>query len=269
MKTSHGTLQGYVGAATVDSKNQIIVHAEAFGQGQEHDLFQPMMEGTEKNLITIGRPPDCLTGTTHAADSGYHSEETCEYAETAKLKAYIPDNKFRSRDAKYEGADKHRPEPEKKCCDDKDFRYEAERDCWICPAGKELRRDRGPVKTGGFIRERFVASVEDCSACPMKTACLRKNATRRTISPAIVKLPEEESACSRMRDKIDTSDGRAVYSARMGIVEPVFGNITHAKGMNRFTLRGKIKVSLQWMLFAIVHNIEKISHVYHMRFSFG
>ena len=44
----------------------------------------------------------------------------------------------------------------------------------------------------------------------------------------------------------------------MAIVEPVFANIRVQKRMDRFTLRGKIKVNIQWMLYCMVHNIEKI-----------
>jgi hypothetical protein len=46
----------------------------------------------------------------------------------------------------------------------------------------------------------------------------------------------------------------------MGIVEPVFGNITVAKRLDRFTLRGRGKFRVQWMMYAMVHNIEKIAH---------
>jgi len=60
-----------------------------------------------------------------------------------------------------------------------------------------------------------------------------------------------------MIEKIDTPHGRKMYSMRMGIVEPVFANIRYCKGMNRFTLRGKAKVNIQWMLYCCVHNIEK------------
>jgi hypothetical protein len=55
-------------------------------------------------------------------------------------------------------------------------------------------------------------------------------------------------------------EGRAIYSKRLGIVEPVFGNIRVNKGLNRFTLRGLVKVNIQWMLYCLVHNIEKILH---------
>ncbi len=45
----------------------------------------------------------------------------------------------------------------------------------------------------------------------------------------------------------------------MAIIEPVFGNIKHTKGMNRFTLRGAMKISIQWLCYCLVHNIEKIA----------
>ncbi len=63
-----------------------------------------------------------------------------------------------------------------------------------------------------------------------------------------------------MKEKIDTIKGRAMYSKRMGIVEPVFGNIRAQKRMDRFTGRGKVKVGIQWLLYCIVHNVEKVSN---------
>jgi hypothetical protein len=44
----------------------------------------------------------------------------------------------------------------------------------------------------------------------------------------------------------------------MGMVESVFANICVRKHMDRFTLRVKHKVDVQWELFALVHNIGKI-----------
>ena len=61
-----------------------------------------------------------------------------------------------------------------------------------------------------------------------------------------------------MKQKIDTAEGRRIYAKRLGIVEPVFGNIRAQKKMDRFTLRGRVKVNIQWMLYCLVHNIEKI-----------
>jgi hypothetical protein len=48
----------------------------------------------------------------------------------------------------------------------------------------------------------------------------------------------------------------------MGIVEPVFANITFHKKRNYFTVRGKEKVNTQWLIFSCVHNIGKIAVKY-------
>ncbi len=70
----------------------------------------------------------------------------------------------------------------------------------------------------------------------------------------------EETLSQKMIAKIDTKEAREIYSRRLGIVEPVFGNTRTQKRLDRFTLRGKKKVNIQWMLYCMVHNIEKISN---------
>jgi len=53
-------------------------------------------------------------------------------------------------------------------------------------------------------------------------------------------------------------EGREIYSERIKIIEPVFANLRIQKGMDYLTLRGKVKVNIQWLLYCIVHNIGKI-----------
>ena len=65
---------------------------------------------------------------------------------------------------------------------------------------------------------------------------------------------------AQMKQRIDSPTGRAQYGQRFAIVEPVFANLRHNKGLNRFTLRGRAKVEAQWRLFCLVHNIEKLAH---------
>ena len=60
-----------------------------------------------------------------------------------------------------------------------------------------------------------------------------------------------------MKKKIDEPVNRELYSRRQQIIEPVFSDIVYCKGMNRFTMRGKEKVTAQWQLYCIVHNIGK------------
>jgi hypothetical protein len=64
-----------------------------------------------------------------------------------------------------------------------------------------------------------------------------------------------------MKAKIDTEQEKQIYARRLGIVEPVFANLCVHKRMNRFTLPTRLKVDVQWRLFALVHNIGKIHTV--------
>ncbi len=52
-----------------------------------------------------------------------------------------------------------------------------------------------------------------------------------------------------MAEKIDTEKGRDIYYQRIAIGEPVFANIKYGKGLNRFALKGKVKVNIQWILY--------------------
>lgn len=81
----------------------------------------------------------------------------------------------------------------------------------------------------------------------------------------LVITPENQplSLVDEMKAKIDTPQGRQIYARRLAIVEPVFANICVQKRLDRFTLRTKSKVDVQWRLFALVHNIGKI-HTYGM-----
>jgi len=54
--------------------------------------------------------------------------------------------------------------------------------------------------------------------------------------------------------------GRKIYPQRIAIVESVFANIRVHKRMDKFSLRGKIKVNIQWLLYCMVHNIGKVTN---------
>ena len=62
----------------------------------------------------------------------------------------------------------------------------------------------------------------------------------------------------QMVEKIENEQGRKIYPQRLAIVEPVFANICINKRLDRFTIRTKIKVNIQWLMHCLVHNREKI-----------
>jgi transposase len=66
-----------------------------------------------------------------------------------------------------------------------------------------------------------------------------------------------DSVRARMKAKLATDEGRAVYARRKAIVEPVFGQIKN-RGFRQFLLRGIEKVRGEWALIALSHNLLKL-----------
>jgi transposase len=70
--------------------------------------------------------------------------------------------------------------------------------------------------------------------------------------------PRDLDARGRMDRKIRSKAGQAIYALRKTIVEPVFGQIKGARGLDRFLLRGLEKANGEWTLMAITHNLLKL-----------
>jgi transposase len=75
------------------------------------------------------------------------------------------------------------------------------------------------------------------------------------------RLPKGATRVDRMRRKLQTRAGAAVYAARKGIVEPVFGQIKQVRGFRQFLLRGLAKVRGEWALVCLTHNILKLHRI--------
>jgi len=257
MHTSHGTVQGYNGQAIVDSKHQVIVHGEAVGKGLDNDNLPPVVDGAKKNLESIGKGKDYFEGKILTADSSYHSVTNLNKCNEEKLDAYIPDNKFRNRDKRFASRLGYRPRS--KMFTFADFHYDEDKDEYICPHGKRLKRFGKAGRHKGKLLKRYVSTEADCRRCQLRAKCLRyKDAKRRHLS--YYADASGQNISQAMVKKIETQKGRKIYPQRIAIVEPVFANIRVHKRMDKFNLRGKIKVNIQWLLYCMVHNIEKIAN---------
>jgi transposase len=261
MVTPHGLIQGYNGQALVDSKKQVIIHAEAFGDGQDLHVIPPVLDGAVENMQSIGCGEQYFAGKTFTADSNYHSPSNLKKCEEVGLDAYIPDKRFRKRDPRFQGGGGKR---------DKftlaDFERNEERDEYFCPHGKVFRLDVKEAVTDGVIYRRYVKDTDGCKGCELKFRCIKgKKTERKYLMVPVGSVPG--NLTKAMAAKVDTEEGRRIYPQRLAVVEPVFANIEIHKGMNRFTLRSKIKVNIQWMLYCMIHNIGKILN-YGVRYAF-
>jgi len=269
MKSSHGVIQGYDGVAAVDSKHQVVVHAEAFGQPQEHDLLEPMIEGTRENFKSIGAAKDVFEEAKLTADAGFHTEQNMKMLFEEQIDGYVADILFRKRDPRFITADRHRARAKAERQKERggghyrpsDFIYDEASQTCICPAGNKLYRNGRNVQIRGFGFVKFRGAKMHCVPCPERAKCLRhpeRTLTRQVVFFTGRAADAPETYTQKMKKKIDTPQGRSRYSQRLGIVEPVFANICSTLGLRRFSLRGKTKVNTQWKLFCIVHNLLKI-----------
>ncbi len=270
MKTSKGVIQGYDGVASVDSKYQIVVHAEAFGEAQEHDLLQPMVEGTAENFKALGEP-EVFKEARLTADSGFHNEANMAMLAEKEVDGYVADNRFRKRDPLFQDAERykerHRQERaafegrSKSTFKSSDFTFAEDLSYCICPAGKKMYRSGTNIDDGKHLSHRFKGTKSACVPCHLRHQCLRKPETTEFRQVAYFhgrSAQGKTTFTEKMKHKIDSAVGRFIYSRRLGTVEPVFAHICHVLGLKRFSFRGKTKVNSQWQMFCLIHNLKKI-----------
>jgi hypothetical protein len=259
-------VQGYNANALVDEKHQVVVHAEAFGEGDDAGNVGPMLKGAKRNLQAAACGQEPLKGKIISADTGYYSVDNLEACRDQEVDAYIPDREFRKRDPRFVQAKRHRRsvdrrkqryESKKRWFTPEDFRLDERTGKLICPAGHGLYVRNRNFEVRGHRAIAYQAPKSACRGCSLRSKCLRIPKTEsRQVHIFYGRRPG--SLTDEMKRKIDTAEGRATYAKRLGIVEPVFGNLRAQKRIDRFTLRGRRKINLQWMLYCLVHNIEKI-----------
>ncbi len=268
MKTSHGVIQGYNGVAMVDDKHQIIVHAEAFGAAQEHDLLAPMIEGTKENFQQLG-DKNVFEKTKLVADSGYHTETNMKKVMEDAIDAYIADTQFRKRDPRFADVDKYKERSRKEqrklngtttLYEPKEFTITEDKKFCICPLGKRLYY-KATVLINGYKAMKFHGRKTDCRVCEARAKCLKY--PDRTEARQVAFFQGRDAAggpsfTDRMKQKIDSIKGRLIYNRRLGTAEPPFAHIRSIMGLDRFSHRGKRKVNTQWLLYCITHNIKKV-----------
>ena len=119
----------------------------------------------------------------------------------------------------------------------------------------------------GRLPDALIADAGYCSAANLE-ACEEKglNAYLSTSRqqhghrprPSRGRAPRDLDARGRMDRKLRSKAGQAIYALRKTIVEPVFGQIKGARGLDRFRLRGLEKVNGEWALMATTHNLLKL-----------
>ena len=129
------------------------------------------------------------------------------------------------------------------------FRYEAERDVYMCPAGKELRFDR-PHSTERSRRYR--ARAQDCNHCPLKAQCTTSKQGRSLCRSV------DEACLDRVRAYQSTEAYKRALRKRQVWVEPLFAEAKDWHGMRRFRLRRLWRVNSESLMIAAGQNLKRL-----------
>jgi transposase len=229
MKTAHGGSQvSYNVQMAVDSKHKMIVVAEATNkgndQGQLAEISKQAKEemGVEKLEVV--------------ADGGYYdSREVKECADNG-ITVYM------------ERPKEKKTKEEKKQFGRGEFKYNAEKDVYVCPVGEELT-----YRTTEKDREQKRYQTEACAGCAIKAQCTEAKGGR------IIKRSVHEELLEEMAKRVKNNPSK--LGMRKGLAEHPFGTVKRWFDQGYFLLRGKEKVGMEVKLTALVYNMKRAFNV--------
>ncbi len=224
---------GYNVQIAVDAKHKLIVASEVVNDGNDTGQLYAMAQAAKDALGA-----EQLTA---LADAGYYNAETLKACEDEAITAFVPEPD-RTKRLAAEG---------RLTLDD--FRYEADRDLYRCPAGSELRPMRGVKRqASGKLAIRYASRRAACRACPLRLRCLAARGTRREIERWV-----HEDVVERHRERM-AADGEAMMRHRKALAEHPFGTLKCRAGYRHFLVRGFAKVRGEWSLMALCYNFSRV-----------
>ena len=130
----------------------------------------------------------------------------------------------------------------------------------LVPMVEEVERQNGSavekvVADSGFFS---VENLEVLEARGVDVYVPDSNLARELNTGQRCRALRLQPAQRRMRQKLRTAAGRAMYQRRKGLVEPVLGTLKEQRGLRRFRLRGLKKVGIEFTLAAISYNLTRL-----------
>jgi hypothetical protein len=119
------------------------------------------------------------------------------------------------------------------------------------------RKPRQVLADAGYWSENNVATLDAKGIEAFIATGRRKHSDPMPVAPR-GRAPRALSVKDRMARKLITGRGHAIYARRKAIVEPVFGQIKHARGFRQFLRRGLVRVQQEWALICLSHNLLKL-----------
>jgi transposase len=124
---------------------------------------------------------------------------------------------------------------------------------------KELGKTTNLIADSGYFSETNVTACEENRITPYIAV------DRQSHNPPLMErfaepppLPEDADSVAKMKHRLKTTSGKAIYAQRKVTSEPVFGIIKAVMGFRSFLLRGFEAVKGEWNLVCMAYNIKKL-----------
>ena len=182
---------------------------------------------------------------TVVADSGYGSEQNYEYLFGNDIAPFVKYNMFHAEKKRGYRNNIFRVE---------NLFYNSELDFYVCPMGQRLEHvgDEKRVSDLGYVSTVSIYRAKRCEGCPMRGLC------HRGKGPRTIEVNHRNNELrARARELLDSDEGLRHRSLRPIEPEAVFGQIKFDHGFKRFRLRSLEKVSVEFGLVALAHNLRK------------
>jgi len=229
----HGSHACYNAQVVTDEKHGLIAGSDAVSDNNDMGQFGSQITAAEENI-----EKECKAA---CSDSGYADTDDLKDIHERGTKVVVPSQR--------QAAEKENKEFGKES-----FRYDSEKDCYICPEGKELGhlRDR-PDKKASVYR---ISAGEICMGCRNFGRC-----TAQATGREIYRLFNEE-ARERLEAEYMKADSQAIYKLRKEKSELPFGHIKHNLGVRGFLLRGLEGVRCELSLLSTCFNIARMMTIF-------
>ena len=179
-------------------------------------------------------------------DAGYESEEAYAKTKARGQIAYIkPQNYEKSKKRSFR----------KNAYLRENMPYDAEKNCFTCPAGKELtfQGTKTRKSKSGYEQEVSIYRAESCAGCPHKEQCTKAKESRQIeVSWAF------EQARAESRERITSDLGILLRLNRSIQSEGAFGVLKEDRHFRRLKRRGTDRVFTEILLYAFAFDVEKL-----------
>lgn len=224
----------------VSSTNQFIVHWSLHQTSNDSITLPGHLQ--EFNHYVQQFPEQVVT------DAGYGSEENYSWLESNNIQAYVKYSEF---DKEQAGQSKWKERQE---FSQAKLYYNTEKDCYYCPIGQPMTKvgvEKG-MSDNGFEKQLHRYRAQNCQGCPLRGRCFKGKGNREiTVNHKL------NAYKAQARERLTSPEGVAHRSRRSVDTEPVFGQLKSNWKFNRFTMFGETKVSSEFGLLAIAHNLSK------------